>query len=257
MRKGYQLGMLKKMRLRPAIVSVLLVTLAHPVIAAEPMRVADARRRIGGALEQAVREKGVAYPPRAVLLRTFKHEGVFEMWIGNDATKPLLLLESVPVCASSGELGPKRKQGDLQVPEGAYLIDRLNPQSSYHLALHIDYPNAVDRAFGRAAGIKDLGGDIMVHGNCVTIGCIPLTDAVIERVYLLVHDARQQGARVPIHVFPRRLDEAGVAALAASSDDAGLQDHWKALTPLYRSFEASRVVPHVTTRGGAYHIKPR
>jgi murein L,D-transpeptidase YafK len=213
-------------------------------LASEPPRVADARARIGAEVRAAVARAGVAYPPHQAFLRVFKEEKQLEIWIG-DRGKELVLLESIPICAQSGALGPKRQQGDMQVPEGAYTIDRLKPDSSYHLALHVDYPNRADRAVGSALGIKDLGGDIMVHGNCVTIGCIPLEDGPIERVYLLINDARAKGAEVRIHIFPRKLDDAGLAALTASTTDASVVAFWRGLQPLYLAFERKRRVPKV------------
>ena len=129
---------------------------------------------------------------------------------------PLVLVRSWPVCASSGDLGPKRRQGDLQVPEGIYRLDKLNPVSSYHLSLHVDYPNRADRIAGKREHIGNLGGDIMVHGECVTIGCIPIENDPIEELYLAVLDA---GLRPPIHIFPARLDAAVLQSLNVATID--------------------------------------
>lgn len=226
--------------------------------AAEPVRVAGARARVGSDVQEAVRAVGVQYPPRAVLLRAYKHERRFEVWVGDDPTKPLVLLETLPVCASSGTLGPKLREGDLQVPEGVYRIDKLNPVSTFHLGLHVDYPNAADRARGARRGVDKLGGAIMVHGNCVTIGCIPLEDGPIERVYLLVNDARARGVDVGLHVYPRVLDDDGLRALLAGAPDEDTRALWQELAPIERAFERERVVPRVRiTRDGRYELRER
>jgi murein L,D-transpeptidase YafK len=222
---------------------------------ADPPRVADARARIGADVKAAVERLGVAYPPQEVFLRAFKEEQRLEVWVG-DGAHPLQRLEDLAVCASSGALGPKHKQGDLQVPEGVYAIDSENPASTYHLALHVDYPNRADRIAGKALGIADLGGAIMVHGNCVTIGCIPLEDGPIERVYLVVHDARARGAHVAIHIFPTKLDAAGLAAVQARTDDPALRSFWASLAPIYAAFQDTKRVPHVDVDAkGAYRLR--
>jgi hypothetical protein len=155
---------------------------------------------------------------------------------------PLVLVKSWPVCASSGELGPKRRQGDLQVPEGVYTLDKLNPVSSYHLSLHVDYPNKADRIAGRTLGIANLGGDIMVHGECVTIGCIPIENDPIEELYLAIHDAN---LHPPIHIFPARLDEAGLRALLPSAEDPAVKTLWGDLALIQRAFDQHRRIPRV------------
>jgi murein L,D-transpeptidase YafK len=226
------------------------------LLAQEPTRVADARARISAELKNAVQSKGVSYPPRAVLLRSLKEERRFEVWIGNDPNKPLVLLESLPVCSSSGVLGPKRKQGDMQVPEGVYRIDKLNPFSTFHLALHVDYPNAADRVRAKKLGVTDPGGEIMVHGNCVTIGCIPLQDGPIERVYLLVHDARAKGAAIPIHILPRALHDADLPTLSEAAPDDDTRALWQALAPIDKAFVQTKTIPRVRIKSdGSYELR--
>lgn len=224
---------------------------------AEPARVAAARAAKLAAVQAMFRDRGVPWPARALLLRALKSERVVELWAG-DGEAPLVLVKSYPICASSGVLGPKRREGDLQVPEGFYTIDALNPWSSYHLSLHVDYPNRADRARGARDGTKKLGGAIMVHGDCVTIGCIPLEDGPIEEVYLAVHDARARGTPVAIHIFPARLDEAGLTRLVADTKDEELQRFWRdELAPGFRAFEATRRLPRVDVgKAGRYVVRP-
>ncbi len=108
-----------------------------------------------------------------ILLRAYKQESELELWAKNKKDKQYTLLKTYKICASSGTLGPKRKQGDIQVPEGFYVIDRFNPVSNFYLSLGVSYPNASDKILGVKGA---LGGDIFIHGNCVTIGCLPISD---------------------------------------------------------------------------------
>lgn len=90
-----------------------------------------------------------------------------------------------PMTAFSGTLGPKLREGDGQIPEGIYGIGYLNPNSSYYLSLKVTYPNASDRVRAKKDGRTNLGGDIMIHGKAVTIGCVPVGDDAIEDIFYL------------------------------------------------------------------------
>lgn len=224
-------------------------------------RVDAARDRLKTQLPALFAAQKVAWPPSETFLRAIKFNddgtpGVVELWARNKDQAQLTLIQTYPICAMSGILGPKRKQGDLQVPEGFYTIEKLNPQSSYHLSLRVDYPNASDKIRGRRDDASaDLGGDIMVHGECVTIGCIPLQNAPIEEVYLAL-DATFAKAPTRIHIFPRRLDEAGLQKLLSTTTDAKLQGFWCELAVGYQRFEATKQVPNVTVaKDGAYVVK--
>ncbi len=92
-----------------------------------------------------------------------------------------------PMTAFSGTLGPKLREGDGQIPEGIYGIGYLNPNSSYYLSLKVTYPSASDRARAKADGRTNLGGDIMIHGKAVTIGCVPVGDDAIEDIFYLAN----------------------------------------------------------------------
>lgn len=232
--------------------AVAALVLATSAAAAEPTRVAKARADKLAGLKAAFADKGVPWPAKEILVRAFKKDGALELWAG-DGKSPLSLIKSWPVCASSGALGPKRRQGDLQVPEGVYRLDKLNPVSSYHLSLHVDYPNRADRAAGKREGIRNLGGDIMVHGECVTIGCIPIENDPIEELYLAILDA---GLRPPIHIFPARVDEGGLATLVSSASDASVRELWGDLAQVQWAFDRDRRVPRVEVdAAGRYVIK--
>jgi murein L,D-transpeptidase YafK len=163
-------------------------------------RVRAARLRAQPRLEELFKKAGVSYPPKRIFLRLFKLEGECELWAAARASGPLSKIKTYAICASSGSLGPKRRQGDGQVPEGFYHISAFNPRSNFHLSLEIDYPNASDRVLSDR---RHPGGDIFIHGSCVTIGCVPLQDDPIEEVYLSAVDVRSNGqARIPVHIFP-------------------------------------------------------
>jgi murein L,D-transpeptidase YafK len=198
--------------------------------------------------------KGLPYPPKALFLRVFKEEDALELWARAAEEEPFVLVKEFRICARSGSLGPKRREGDLQVPEGFYVINMLNPNSTYHLSLGLSYPNASDRVLGERGS---LGGAIFIHGSCVTIGCLPMTDEGIEEIYLSVLSARLAGqAEIPVHVFPTRLTEAALARLTeATRNNPGLARFWSGLKPGYDAFEKSRRVPRVTVaKDGSYRV---
>jgi hypothetical protein len=145
------------------------------------------------------RRAGVTYPPRRVLLAAFKQERRLEVYAAGSATSgPLRFIRSYEVLGASGTLGPKLAEGDGQVPEGFYRVESLNPNSQYHLALRLDYPNADDRAQGRRDGRKRLGSDIMIHGNIGSIGCLAMGDPASEDLFVLAAEARAENVRVLI-----------------------------------------------------------
>src|SRR5436189_2847367 len=198
-------------------------------------------------LKKRFEEKAVTYPPRAILLLAFKPEGILDLWAAGASDKPYVLVHEYRICASSGSLGPKRRFGDEQVTEGFYELDWFNPQSNFFLSLHINYPNASDRILGFR---PNLGGDIFLHGNCASIGCIPITDDGIKEVYwlaVLVHGQGQQ--HLPIQIFPARLTEGGLKSLAAThANQPGLVAFWRNLKEGYDLFEKDHSSPHITTR---------
>jgi len=126
----------------------------------------------------------VSYPPAKMTLVILKKERRVELYAGN-GDQPQRYIRSYPILAASGHLGPKLRQGDGQVPEGVYQVESLNPNSSYHLALHVNYPNTFDRQKAKLEGRTDPGGDIMIHGSNVSIGCVALGDSAAEDAFVL------------------------------------------------------------------------
>ena len=200
------------------------------------------------------KEKGLHYTGFNLFIRAFKQEAQLEVWIREKDTRQYKLLHAYAICTSSGTLGPKRKEGDYQVPEGIYEINHFNPQSNFHLSLGISYPNASDKILSRATR---LGGDIYIHGNCVTIGCMPLTDDKIKELYVLAVEAKDGGqASIPVHIFPRKLTDSAIAELsqefASSKTNIAF---WNNLQLIYQDFETNHILkPVVINKKGEYHF---
>ena len=166
-----------------------------------------------------------------VFFRLIKTHRMLEVWARNRGEGAFRQLQQYPLAATSGTLGPKRRAGDGQVPEGFYAIDRFNPQSNFHLSLGLNYPTADDVL---ATGLADPGGDIFIHGSNVTVGCLPITDAGIEEVYLLAVAARAAGQQgIGVHIFPFPL----TAGELAQHPLYPHQDFWRELMPGYAYFE--------------------
>jgi murein L,D-transpeptidase YafK len=211
--------------------------------AAEPARVRTARAHVQPTVRALFAKAGAHYPPRALLLRAFKLEGDLELWAEPRPGASYLKLRTYRICAGSGELGPKRRSGDGQVPEGFYRVSALNPWSSYHLSLRVDYPNRSDRILGARGA---LGGDIFIHGKCVTIGCLPLGDEAIEELFVIAADAHAAGAPIAVHLLPARMDEAGWAKLRERAlGRPGLLPFWEQLREGDRLFEEKKRPPRV------------
>ena len=127
---------------------------------------------------------GVAYPPQDVTLVGLKAERMVQVWVvGTD--RKWKHLQDYPILGMSGVLGPKLREGDMQVPEGLYRLESLNPNSLYHLALRVNYPNAEDLQHGQQDGRAELGSDIMIHGKTCSVGCLAIGDEAAEDLFVL------------------------------------------------------------------------
>lgn len=207
----------------------------------------QAAARVDAALREELGKLGVDWGV-ALYLRIFKASDELEVWV--DSGTRHQLLRTWPICTWSGALGPKQRQGDGQAPEGFYSVgpQQLNPASRYHLAFNLGYPNAYDRAHQRT------GDYLMVHGNCVSIGCYAMGDAAIEEIYTLVAAALEHGQeRVPVHVFPFRMD----AGWEQQHQDSEWLPFWRELAPAYRAFADSGRPPRVSVRDQHYVVGAR
>ena len=129
---------------------------------------------------------GSKYPPERILIAVFKEEKVLQVY---SAGKETNFIRSIPVLAASGVAGPKLREGDQQVPEGLYKIEMLNPNSLFHVSLRLNYPNDSDRSRAAKETRTTLGGDIMIHGKDVSIGCVAVGDEAAEDLFTLAADA--------------------------------------------------------------------
>ena len=205
-------------------------------------------------LKTEMQKQGINSNDFEMCLQIFKNDKIAELWLRSKEKSEFKLFKSYVICAYSGVLGPKRKQGDMQVPEGFYHIAVYNPYSSYHLSLGINYPNASDKIIGKG----NLGGDIMIHGNCVTIGCMPLTDNYIKEVYILAVEARNAGQQnIPVQIYPSRLNESGIKMLAEEySKDPDLVEFWKNIKIGHDYFYKNKQLPKVSIdKSGKYSFK--
>lgn len=117
-------------------------------------------------------------------------KGRRQMFLLNNNT----VLESYDFELGFAPAGHKEIEGDGKTPEGAYFIDRKNPNSSFHLSIGISYPNAADREKAHEMGQLP-GGDIFIHGTPKqfrrdpdwTWGCIAVKNREIEDVYAMVN----------------------------------------------------------------------
>lgn len=150
-------------------------------------RVAEFGPAVRARLAADFKRIGLDYPPRRLKLVGLKHERRLEVWVAGEAT-PFVLLKTYPILAASGDIGPKLREGDRQVPEGVYAIESLNPNSLFHLSLRVNYPNEQDRARAQADGRTDLGGDIMIHGGTSSVGCLAMGDPAAEDLFILAAD---------------------------------------------------------------------
>jgi murein L,D-transpeptidase YafK len=217
-------------------------------------RVEAARLRTRFGIKQLYRERGIAYPAAEIFMRVFKRERVLEVWARPAGSEKFALLTQYRVCALAGEVGPKRRQGDLMTPEGFYEIDSFNPYSQYRLSLHVNYPNPSDRTLGYQ---EALGGQIFIHGGCKTAGCIAVTDESIEELYWIAVEARAMGQkRIPVHIFPARLDDEEIARLGRTfGKQSEMLTFWKNLRPGYEFFERNGRLPVITVdAGGRYRF---
>lgn len=208
-------------------------------------RVRTAIQEKDALLRQLFADKGLVYPPEKIFIRIFKQEKILELWGFSASEGVFKLVKHYAVCQTSGSLGPKRREGDFQIPEGFYYINRFNPKSNFYLSLGINYPNRSDQILGK----KDApGSDIFIHGGCVTVGCLPITDEYIKEVYWVTVQAKSNGhAKIPVHIFPTKLNDHAMARLKSTfPNDNTLINFWKNLQIGYNWFERSRRLPTIS-----------
>jgi len=179
-------------------------------------------------LEKVLNEKKISLNDVHILFVAYKENDRIDVYVKNKNFSTYTTFKSYPICARSGNLGPKVQQGDGQVPEGFYQIDRFNPSSNFYLSLGLNYPNLADK---RRTTTPNLGGDIFIHGACVTIGCLPITDNFIKELYTLAIHAKNNGqSKIPVYIFPFEMTNDNFTAYKAKNiDNKKLIDFWSNL----------------------------
>jgi murein L,D-transpeptidase YafK len=206
-------------------------------------RPSEALSRKEDTLQKQFEAKKLVWPAKYIYIRSFKYDSQMEVWVKNDIQEPFQLFKTYRVCALAGTLGPKRMGGDFQVPEGFYYINEFNPKSTYYLSLGLNYPNASDRILSDSL---NPGGDIYIHGSCVTVGCIPITDGQIDELYILAAHAKDAGQDfIPVHIFPIRYNvKKSVDYLnTLTKDDPDLKQFALRLEDAFDYFEKYRQLP--------------
>lgn len=208
-------------------------------------RPGEALQRKEDTLQKQFEALKLDWPAKYIYIRSFKYDSQLEVWVKNDIRDPFRLFKTYKVCALAGSLGPKRMQGDYQVPEGFYYINEFNPKSSYYLSLGLNYPNASDKILSDS--LKP-GSEIYIHGSCVTVGCIPITDQQIDELYIIAAHAKDQGQDfIPVHIFPIRYNVEKSARYLESltKDDPELKRFADNLEDAFDYFEKFHQLPVV------------
>ncbi len=197
-------------------------------------------------VEKLFADAGVSFPPKELLLRAFKSEKELEVWASSERGAEMKRVTTYGICRMSGGIGPKRREGDMQVPEGFYRIEYFWPDPSFWLSAKVSYPNPLDKQLGGGAP----GGEIMIHGDCASIGCISLSDERMEELWVMGQSVVRQSAVVHVHIFPsRELDK-------LSKEPGPHRDFWDNLRSVHEHFEQSRRLPQVVVGlRGKYEIR--
>jgi murein L,D-transpeptidase YafK len=218
-------------------------------------RVASAIKQKEDTLKQQFILAGLQWPVKQMYIRSFKYDSQLEVWVRSNNNETFKLFKTYKVCAMAGSLGPKRMEGDYQVPEGFYYINEFNPKSSYHLSLGINYPNASDKVL---SDISRPGGEIYIHGSCLTVGCIPIQNNQIEELYILAAYAKTQGQDfIPVHIFPIKFNNKKSFEYLAKTtkDDAELQKFAIRIKEVYDYFEEKKKLPLISVnKKGEYVV---
>jgi len=226
------------------------LALAAVMLAALAGCTAEETGRVKPLSEDAKRElaaKGMRVDA-PILLRIFKQEAELEVWkdVGGGQFE---LFKVYPICAWSGNLGPKQREGDRQAPEGYYVVapSQMNPRSQLHLSFNLGYPNAYDRSYGRTGSL------LMVHGECSSRGCYAMTNPQIEEIYALALEAFRGGQeKFNIHAYPFHMHDVNMAKYASHE----WIDFWRNIKEGYDLFEASHRLPSVGAQNRRYVFAP-
>lgn len=191
--------------------------------------------KVDAQLAPLFQSAGVSYPPLQLTFIAFKAEKRLEVFASNTSNKgsnptPPAFIFSRPILSTSGTAGPKLREGDLQVPEGFYRLELLNPNSRFHLSLRVNYPNAEDLLRAREEGrsLETLGGDIMIHGGSASTGCLAMGDPAVEELFILASRTGLDAIKLIIVPWDFRIHQSSELPAAApawtSARHAALRD---------------------------------
>ncbi len=218
-------------------------------------RVAKAMNRKQDTLKKQFAAAGIEWPAKEIYIRSFKYDSQLEVWVRNSSDAAFKLFKTYRVCALAGTMGPKRMEGDYQVPEGFYYINEFKPNSAYNLSLGINYPNASDKVLSDE---DNPGSGIFIHGSCITVGCIPIMDEQIEELYVLAANAKNSGQDfIPVHIFPIRFNNPkSVEYLTRiTKDQQDIQVFETKLKEVYDYFEKEKKLPIISVnKKGEYVV---
>lgn len=207
-------------------------------------RVREAYSSKEKAVIKTLSERSLSRDSLRIYLRAFKTEKKVEVWGKNICDSTYTLIKEIPICEISGDIGPKRRSYDLQVPEGFYHINELNPYSKYYLSMKINYPNPSDSI----RGVKGhLGNLIYIHGNCESSGCIAITDEKIKELFVYCIEAYNAGQQeIGITIYPARLEDKTYSRLITGySKNKDKVSLWGDLKKSYDLFNLKKVPPTV------------
>jgi predicted outer membrane repeat protein len=187
-----------------------------------------------------------------VMIKAYKLEQIVKIYVKSADEEVWEVYKEFPFCSFSGDLGPKREEGDYQIPEGYYTVNHFNPYSNFYLSMGVSYPNKADRIKSTASR---KGGAIYMHGDCVTIGCIPIQDEPIKEVYILSVFGKDNGqSAIPIHIFPFEYSHKTMALASKSYPEH--MSFWENIFEVERRFDSTKVLPKVgiNSKGDYYSI---
>ncbi len=232
------------------ILRFILITLFFTLTLPAPLwagNIDDIRQNLTPKLEKQLKRVGLQLGS-PIFIRVFKQEKIVELWVQKPGKKKYDIFKKYPICVFSGILGPKLREGDQQAPEGFYDVNmgRLHPESQFHLAFNLGYPNAFDRA-------RDRTGDyLMIHGSCESKGCYAMTDEGMEELYVIAEAALMNGQpKIDIHIFPFYMTKKNFRFHAKST----WLPFWYSLKPAYDMFQSKRIPPEIDVVGGQYKVK--
>jgi len=213
-------------------------------------RVRQAFAEKEGSLRKDLQIAGYSLGDLNVLLVAHKAEKNLDVYVKKGPDTTYSKFRSYPICSTSGVAGPKRREGDGQIPEGFYYINRFNPHSSFYLSLGLNYPNRSDRILAQSTSP---GSDIFIHGGCVTVGCLPMTDNQIKEIYVLTVMAKNSGqAKIPVYIFPFDMS----ADFRSRPGDEAVAAFWINLKTGFDKFNASKVeLDFWIDNAGSYRFK--